>query len=336
MKLTFDQMKACTKGAVTIRENADGTVQLRRMTDEQIALYPIHDPTREFSCCCTAGIQLDFYTDSDTLTVTTVGHRKKKFDEVNMDVLENGVLTQGISNYVPHENSTEVVPVPRKNFRFTLTEGEKRVTLYLPRAFCVDGITVELCDGATFRPYTHAKTMIAFGDSITFGASASRPSRSYVNRLSRMLDAEVYNYGIGGERFEEWKIAGDYPACDFVTVAYGTNDFGHKTCNNEMFSYKMPAFIKAVSEKFLGVPVFILLPLWRADEDMPHNDIGVLQNVRDRIAQEAAKYPNMTVIDCQTFIPHEPKMFADLKLHPNDDGMEYYAMGVYEAIKDKI
>jgi len=337
MKLTASQLRSIVKGTSVITENADGTLGLQRMTEEHIAFYPIHDPAREFSCRLAAGIQLDFYTDSTTLNLTVSGRRKKKSDSMVVDVLENNVLAQSVTCYFPAEASGEVTQIPARTLRFSLSEGEKRVTLCFARGASVDSFSLELDDGASFRPYTHARTLVALGDSITFGASAVNPSLSYVNRLGRMLDAEVHNYGIGGERFEEWKVLkGSYPKCDLVTVSYGTNDFGHKVWSDEKFSYKMPAFLKAVSEEFASVPVFILLPLWRADENDVKNDLGILQNVRDRIAKEAQKYANLTVVDTWDFIPHEPKYFADLKLHPNNEGMEFYAAGLFEAIKNKI
>lgn len=336
MKLTFEQMKACLKGAVTIRENADGTVLVRRMKDDQIAPYAIHDPSRHYACNNSCSIQLDFYTDATTLTVTSVGRRKKKRPDITMDVLENGVLKQSVSCREYYEPSPEPVEVPQRVFHFALSEGEKRVTLYLPRTYTVDGMTVEISDGATFRPYTHSKTMIAFGDSVTFGTNAAHPSCSWVNRLGRMLDAQVYNYGIGGERFQEWKITGEYPKCDFITVSYGSNDFGHKISSDEQFSYKMPAFLKTISERFSDIPIFVMLPMWRGDEEVLYTDIGVLQVVRDRVAAECTKYPNLHVVDGQGFVPHDRMLFADNLLHPNDEGMEYYANVVYEAIKDKV
>ena len=150
-----------------------------------------------------------------------------------------------------------------------------------------------------------------------------------------MLDAEVHNYGVSGEVFRANKIVGQYPKCDLVTVAYGTNDFGHKAGSRREFEENMPVFFKKLHAVYPETPPFVLLPLWRAD-GQPHNDIPSLQFVRDAVSREVKQYANITVIDCQDFIPHEPEYFNDLRLHPNESGMNLYAEAVYNVIKEKI
>ena len=180
------------------------------------------------------------------------------------------------------------------------------------------------------------RSVIAFGDSITNGSQSEYPSMTYVNQVARMLDAEVYNFGIGGEYFMEEKIIpGTYPSCDFVTVAYGTNDYRIK--NEEYFSHNMPAFFRKVAAEFPEKPIFVILPIWREREEANEVfELGTLQSVRDRVTAEAAKYPNMTVIDAKDFVPHYEDFFGDKALHPNAMGMSQYAMHLYAAMKDLV
>lgn len=336
MKLTFDQLRPLIKGAAVIEENADGSLLLRRFTNRQQAGCAVADPDY-YKCQAAAGCTLDFITDAETLSLTLTGRKKGKRKALILDLLEDGVpSTSQIRWTTPGEDKNAIIPYGTQTFLFPLKKGEKRVTVQFNNFCTVDALTVALPDGASVRPYPHKRKLIAFGDSITQGHSAVYPSRSYMAQLGRMLDAEVFNFGISGERFQEQKIAaGTYPRCDLVTIAYGTNDFGHRAASEELFARNMPGFMQKAAEEFKNIPVFVLLPLWCADEDTIHNSVGSLQSVRARIAAEAEKY-GFHVIDCQDFIPHDPAFFADLRLHPNDKGMDAYAENVYKAIREII
>ena len=134
---------------------------------------------------------------------------------------------------------------------------------------------------------------------------------------------------------EEKIIPGNYPECDFVTVAYGTNDYRIK--NEAYFSHNMPAFFRKVAAEFPEKPIFVILPIWREREEANEVfELGTLQSVRDRVTAEAAKYPNMTVIDAKDFVPHYEDFFGDKALHPNAMGMSQYAMHLYAAMKDLV
>ncbi len=328
MKLTFDQIRSITTGAMVCRENEDGSTYLRRVTADQHAPYPT-DNKYYPAYTRAAGITLDFYTNAEELTLSVDGSAAPKQTRMTVDVLEDGALSASHVSVFGREDADSEQAFHNLHFPFCLKKGEKRVTVYFDNHRAINGLTVELTDGATLRPYVHKRTIVAFGDSITQGSSPRFPSNTYMHRLCRMLDAKVYNFGIGGERFLKEKIVpGTYPACDFVTIAYGTNDFGHKDSAEEGFRNNMPEFLRKAAAEFPHVPIFVFLPLWRQTEEIPRN-IGTLQSVRDRIAAEAAKYPNMTVIDCQSFIPAEAKYFADLVLHPNDEGMALYAQQLF-------
>ena len=338
MKLTFEQLKSILTGYLEITENADGTAGVQRMVAAQRAPYPTQWPEHVFPCEYSTNITLDFYTDATSAVVTLGGRKRKANSNVTVDMMVDNVPTQSIVYTPTPEDSTETTTYGPYTFRFDLPGKTCRVTLQLPYMNTVDSLALELSDGASLQPYTHSRTLVAFGDSITHGSSATRPSLTYISRLARKLDAKVHNFGIGGERFLHWKVVpGTCPKADLVTVAYGTNDYGHKVASMEMFQENMPVFFRKLAAEYAETPIFVLLPLWRLNEDcLPKNDIPTLQTVRDMIAEEVKQYPNMTVIDCQDFIPHLPKLFADASLHPNNDGMEFYANAVYEAIRDKI
>ena len=337
MKLTFSQLRRLVRGAALIQENKDGSAFLRRMTPAQIQGGRVADPDG-FQGQTAAGITLDFITDAEIVTVTLSGTKKGTRKTMVVDLLVDGRLSRSQSCWFPAgEDKNAVTSYGTHAFAFPLHKGEKRVTVQF-NCFCtVDELTLELSDGAAFRPYTHKRSLLAFGDSITQGHTAQHPSRTYASQVGQLLDAEIFNYGISAERFEEAKIIpGTYPECDLVTIAYGTNDFGHQSASEALFARNMPAFLAKAAAEFSHVPVFVILPLWRADFDKVYNSVGSLADLRARIAAEAEKYPNFHVLDGWELIPHDPEYFADRFLHPNEKGMDAYAENLYEKIREEL
>ena len=65
MELTFSQLRSITLGALDIRQEEDG-FRFERMTSSQAAAFTRANATFEPKCHTTAGIRLDFETDSDS------------------------------------------------------------------------------------------------------------------------------------------------------------------------------------------------------------------------------------------------------------------------------
>lgn len=335
MLLTKEQIVACAAGYLQCEEKEDG-LQFYRMTDAHRAAY---EPGRKFyyATYFTAGVVLDFYTDSPTVTVKMSGKRRQSLDRgVMLDILADGALVAHIRRATEAEQGVELIPFEPVTLTANLRPGEHRVTVYLP--YLAEGHVqqVELADGSSFRPAKQKKKWVVFGDSITNGSQSEYPSMTYISQTARQLDAETFNFAIGGESFNEEKlIPGSYPDCDFVTIAYGTNDFNRHTA--ESFAQHMGGFFRKAAEEFGAVPIFVQLPIWRqAEEDGEAYGIGTLQSVRDAIAAEAAKYPNMVVIDAKDFVPHLHEFFMDEVLHPNALGMSQYARHLTEAMQKHI
>ena len=63
---------------------------------------------------------------------------------------------------------------------------------------------------------------------------------------------------------------------------------------------------------------------------------GSFGEVEKNIRNAVKGIKNITVISGIDFVPKEEKLFADLRLHPNDDGFEYYVENLYKEIKAEI
>ena len=213
-------------------------------------------------------------------------------------------------------------------------DGDKTVCVYLPWA--VQTIIQEVCldDGSYVEPVKNKKTLLAYGDSITQGYDAFRSSNRYVGRIAAALEADEINKGIGGECF--------YPPLaksnenlnpDYITVAYGTNDWSKK--GKEIFDTNSKEFYEAVSEKYPNAKIFAITPIWRADceEDRV---FGKFEDVEKVIKEVVEGLENVTVIRGFDFIPKDTSYFADSYLHPNDKGFDCYFKGLITEIKKYI
>ena len=59
---------------------------------------------------------------------------------------------------------------------------------------------------------------------------------------------------------------------------------------------------------------------------------GDFLNVEKNIKMAVENLENIAVISGFDFVPKDEKYYADLRLHPNDLGFEYYAENLYREI----
>ena len=147
------------------------------------------------------------------------------------------------------------------------------------------------------------------------------------------LDAELYNKGLGGAPFCPHLVKAengvDNP--DYITVAYGTNDWSH--CEAETIKANCDGFLKELHQKYPGVPMFVLSPIWRADIDTPKK-AGTYADVEKIIEDASKKYKNMTLVHGLELVPPDSRLFGDIRLHPNDHGFMCYAEGLKKYFID--
>ena len=190
------------------------------------------------------------------------------------------------------------------------------------------------------------------GDSITEGAGTSSHDKMFTMLIEREYGAICQNYGIGGTRIarqktpteEKWdrdfisRVPEMDNDADIVVVFGGTNDFGHGDAPLGTMSDRTPytfygalhCLYTALIEKYPGVPIVVLTPLHRWNEDSPKGDnkpapVGTLKEYVN-IIREVAEYYSLPVLDLfkesglQPKIPVIQQKYVPDGLHPNDDG----------------
>lgn len=323
MQLTNEQICSVALGAAETFLSQDG-VEFYRMKTAQAERIAAFNADFGKKAYATAGIRLDFYTDSEYFAFA-YDNAQSASSRLGyyFTLFVNGVETALIGE----ETATAFTGA----YRAELPKGKNRVTLFFPNLFRARIKSVELSDGAFFERATPKRRFVFHGDSITHGYDAQSPANAYANRVAYALDAEIFNFAIGAAMLDIRMIdESDGYNADAVFVAYGTNDWAHRTDMQE-FSEYCEAFFEKLTALHKTAPVCVILPIWRSDYDA-QKPVGSFQEAKDELIRIAKKYENTQILDLFDDIPHELSLFTD-GLHPNDAGFAYYAKGVLNKIK---
>lgn len=333
MKLDLEQIKNITRGTERIGEESDG-IHFYRFKEEEKELYKdVFD--RYFNCMATSGVQMRFKTDADKLFIKGKASVKvcdKRFSSFDLWIDGEKSGTIGALKY--DENETDGIANATFEECVELGNGEKAVRIIFPWFSSIALESIELLNATFVENITLPKTILMYGDSITHGAHADTPSDAYTVKLADYLNAELYCKGIGGDTFTPAlaKIKCNVKP-DYVTVAYGTNDWSRKT--REEFEKDCKNFYEIVSKTYPDAKIFAISPIWRADleNDKPCGDFASLG---DYIKSVVEKLDNVHYINGFELVPHKPEMFGDLYLHPNKDGFAHYFNNLKKEIEQVL
>lgn len=337
MMLDLNDYRRITLGCAAVTEE-NGKIRFHRFTEEEELFYKQRDETfgRSFRyrCSAPAGVKLCFATDSNSLKITAVTGAATSRSYFSFDVFENSRLLGYLDNFKEEElleNYTEQeFPLGRHEKSFILSNGKNEVTVYFPWSVFIDDIEIELDDGSEIEPIKPKKKLLVYGDSITQGYDAIRPSNRYAARIAEFLDAEEINKAIGGEIFVPPLVKEklDFEP-DYIIVAYGTNDWS--TTDGKDFYQNVKNFYGSLSQNYQGVPIFAITPIWRSNfkEAKPFGDFFSVERI---IREATLNFKNVNVISGFDLVGHDKKLFADLRLHPRDAGFNEY----YENLSKRV
>lgn len=324
MKLTLEQIRAAARGVSYVSEE-NGLIRLHRFTPEQEELY--RGVSVEFydKAFATAGVILEFCTDSQNLALSVAvrkGSSRTKFAHsifVNDQPLGqlNGELTPPELSYLRGS--------------WTLSGQQNKVTIRFPWSAGSMIQALELDDGASFTPVVKTKKVLFFGDSITQGYDAEQPEDSYASILANALDGNCLDKGIGGEVFRtKLSTLPDEGPIDLITVAYGTNDWFFKDADT--LKRDASAFYSNLRQTYPDIKIVVIAPVWRGDwqKSLPS---GEFRNVAVVLKEIADQIGNALFVDCFDFIPHDPAYYVNDVLHPNSDGFRCYGDALVAVFK---
>ena len=310
-------------GAAGVSEEG-GEWSFLRFTPGQAAAYrdagldDFHEKT-----FATAGVRLALRTDAEALSFHYRFARGSSRTFGFFDVRVNGAI---VAHGGLEEDDGALHP-----FVVELAPGEKSVEVYFPwsRRTFISNFALRRVSFAA--PLRRTRKMLCFGDSITQGYDARHPSLAYAEALARFLDADPVNKAVGGDFF--------FPALlrerdafepDFITVAYGTNDWRRKAPDD--VQARASAFLRRLSELYPSARILVITPLWRAE---PASLSAFGEDVRavDRLVRGVcASLPNVAVVSGYNLVPHLPEFFSDGRLHPNDLGFGVLAQNLQREV----
>lgn len=324
MKLTLDQIKAAARGVARVVEE-EGLVRLCRFTAQQEAFYEITNDQFYRRTFGTAGVVLEFDTDSESLALDVRASMGSSRHWFRHSIFVNGKKIGTLGGAFQHPGYADA------NGSWLLGEGTKRVKILFPWSACSRIRALELSDGAFFTPVRKQGHVLIFGDSITQGYDAAQPENSYASCLAAYLDADCINKAIGGELFRPGLA--DLPdeiEPELITVAYGTNDWNRRSI--EEIEQNAREFYGNLRRHYPNAKIVVLAPVWRKiwREKRPGGDFRGVAACLEKLAGELG---NAVFIDCFDFIPQNLELYSPDGTHPNDAGFAHYAGGLITALK---
>ena len=328
MRLDFEQIHSALRGVSYVKEQ-DGKLTLHRFTPAQEELYRVEKELFYRRTFATAGVVLEFDTDSENLRLSVEVSPANGGNDFVHSIFADGRSVGELAGTMPPDRTH----TPYQG-SFPLGTGLKRVKIVFPWSAVSQIRAVEIDDGAQFMPVKKEKTMFLFGDSITQGFIAARPENTYASLTTEFLDVNGICKGIGGETFRP-ALAGltDPVEPQLIIVAYGTNDWNYSKA--EVFLENSGRFLRCLRDTYPDVPIVLLAPTWRADLHIK-TDVGDFRSVADHYRSLAESTSNVTVIDCFDFVPHDSVYFHDQRVHPNDRGFRCYAQALFTELKNRI
>ena len=323
MLLTLEHMKEIARGCARVEER-DGTFVLMRFTEKQAQAY-LNIGNEDFynKTFATAGVRLAFKTDSAHFAFDYRFTRASSRQFGHFDVYIDGYMTNhfgtvGLENMAGHAD-------------IALGEGMKTVEIHFPWSYGAAISNVSIDDGALIEGVCRSHTLICFGDSVTHGYDAIHPSLSYASRLASLLDADYINKGIGGDIFFPALLEeAEGPDPDYITVAYGANDWYKST--PEEFEANCRGFLSRITALYPASQIFILSTIWHCEYDL-RSKLGMTGPEQNAWMREICRdYPTLHYIDGALMTPHRQEFCTDRAGHPNETCFTFYASNLYAAI----
>lgn len=313
MKLTNEELMLITSGAVRFEETEDGYLYPHQYTQNQIEYFKNTNTFWYERSTASNARTIEFVTDAMDISFEYKIIWLGSADSVELYV--DGLLTDIL--YVDKMQKQDTV-------NFKLAQGNKKVSIYLP-VDCTMVIRNFTINGQWKKAEKNA-TILWLGDSITQGYGPLRSACSYVSVANRILNCEVVNQGIGSYKYDKNAIT---PIPDFkpdrIIVSMGTNQY-----NLEGQDVVIKEYYDALTSLYPDTPILCITPIWRGDT--PEGEYDVFLKIRDTISTIAEAYPNVSVNDGFTLVPHLTEYFLD-KLHPNALGCELYGRNLADYIR---
>ena len=216
----------------------------------------------------------------------------------------------------------------------TLPEGYNEVMVVFPLYGGISDISIGFADtSAQLAAPASRDLMVHYGPSIAQGASASRPGIDYSNIVARYFNFDNKNLGFSGSARGE-QIMADYIASFSGEMDYFIMDYDHNSSTTEL-AERHYDFYKTIRDSYSGPIILMSRPIYTVAPSADDNArYEIIKATYDQAVSEGDN--NIYLIDGREFFPI--KQLADLCMvddtHPNDLGMYYTAIALYDQIAE--
>ena len=328
--LTVDELRACARGAAEVDEPTDGLHFARFAPATRASWQRIADeherPQLMVRVDCSAGVVLDFLTDSASVSVEAVlGEGARQV--AHFDLWADGAFVGCLGGGEPGDCVRGEIALPSGG-------GQRRCRLHLPQSRTCRVRAVGLSDGASFEPAPALPVLLALGDSITQGMDSAHPSLAFPAVLGRRLGMCPRNGGVGGWVFDADSLPEPPVAAPaLVLVGFGTNDFGQG-----MTPEPAGPYLQRVRAFYPDAPVVVLEPLWRSayGGESGRNAVGLtLSEYRAGLREVVAGFPDVTLVRMESQLPPGDQFLQD-GLHPSTTGHVVLGDNIARALHDVV
>ena len=308
------------RGVVGVRHE-DGFFLPLRFTEKQYLRY-LDIPRCPYPYA-TAGVELDFYTDADSISfrysTKEIWNWWEKGDP-SFDLYENGEFAA----FYPISSEGGTV-----TYRCRSAAAKKRITVYFPGNAAVAVAPISI--GTAVPTPERKRKFLILGDSISQGLMGNSASFSYTQQVKRFFDADMLNASVGGDCFDVTALDPDngFIPTD-VIVALGTNDtFFLK--DHAIIVPNMKAYLELVKTLYADAEITVISPPWLTDgETTSKEQYQSILRFSEEIYEKATSL-GFRYVDGGAMVPHDARFFSDTA-HPNDLGFSQYALHLIKRL----
>lgn len=176
------------------------------------------------------------------------------------------------------------------------------------------------CKVQEAKPYKNSKPIVFYGSSITEGGCSSRPGIDYINRISRMLDTDIYNLGFAGGAKGEKEMAEFIAEVDASIYVI---DYDYNAPSVEHIKDTHEPFYKIIRDKNPTTPVIFM--------SAPNPEYMIYGKERRDVIKSTYKNAKargeiVDFVDGATLFGQEGREDCTVDcVHPNDVGFERMA-----------
>lgn len=303
----------------------DGHTLFTRFTEEELAYYSERSNSDFLRSHTLAGIFLECVTDAPEISFTYQMYREKGLYAFGsgFDIWEDGVLA-AVYAIDPECTDTVTVSYTRKK------KEPSRIRIHFTGGSVV--LLDKFCLGNAVSVEKSAKTILFYGDSITQSAYVPAPSLSWPHLLSRWLDAEFINRGIGSMIFEAPSLP-SAPDCtpDLLCIEYGCNDIA-QIADNETALANALAWLEKICVLYPAVPKCCILP-----DFIPRE--GVNKTYWERLGPYARELAaicsgmNIPTFSGRALIPEISSLYYGDHIHFNEAGSSLFAGNLLHTLR---